>query len=97
MKDEILSNIDNPRQLEKMYRTNKLLFKREFGVLYPEIKGNTIADFWNERLNYEREEISWGTNRELVFVIIAAVIAGLIAKLPAFLNLDVIVQITLEP
>ena len=85
MKDEILTHLNDPRQLEKLYRANKLSFKREFSTLYPEVKGNTLADFWNERLNYESDEINWGTRRELLFVIIASLLAGVIAKLPAFL------------
>ena len=88
MKDEILTHLNDPRQLEKMYRTNKVPFKREFSTLYPELKGNTLADFWNERLNYESDEINWGTGRELLFVIIASLVAGVIAKLPAFLHID---------
>lgn len=88
MKDEILAHINDPRQLEKMYRANKVSFKRAFSTLYPEVKGNTLADFWNERLNYEGDEINWGTGRELLYVIIAALVAGTIAKLPAFLNID---------
>ena len=51
MKDEILTHLNDPRQLEKLYRTNKVPFKREFSTLYPELKGNPLADFWNERLN----------------------------------------------
>ena len=88
MKDEILTHLNDPRQLEKMYRTNKVHFKREFSTLYPQLKGNTLADFWNERLNYESDEINWGTGRELLFVIIASIVAGVIAKLPTFLNID---------
>lgn len=88
MKDEILTHLNDPRQLEKMYRANKVIFKREFSTLYPELQGNTIADFWNERLNYESDEINWGTRRELLFVIIASLLAGVIAKLPAFLPID---------
>ncbi|HTE28440.1 hypothetical protein [Flavitalea sp.] len=88
MKDEILAHINEPRELEKMYRNNKAPFKREFSSLYPQVKGNAIADFWNERLNYEGDEISWGSGRELVFVLIASLVGGVIAKLPALLNID---------
>lgn len=88
MRDEILAHLSNPRQLEAMYRTNKVHFTRAFNTLYPELEGNTIADFWNERLNYERDDINWGSRKELVFVIVAALIAGVIAKLPAILNID---------
>jgi len=88
MRDEIIANQKNPRVLEQMYRINKTSFKREFSSLYPELKGNALADFWNERLNFEKEDLNWGTSRELVFVLIAALIAGCIAKLPAFFSID---------
>jgi hypothetical protein len=88
MKDEILTLLNDPGQLEKLYRANKLSFKREFNTLYPELKGNVVADFWNERLNYESDEINWGSKTELLFVLIASLLAGVIAKLPAFLSIN---------
>ena len=33
----ILANIDNPREFEKLYRDNKAAFKKEFNLLYPEL------------------------------------------------------------
>ncbi len=89
MKTEILLNIDNPRQLEKLYRQNKSLFKQQFSMLYPELKENKMADFWNERLNYESDDVYfWGTTKDVTFVVIAAILAGIIAKLPGIFNLD---------
>jgi len=88
MKNDILLHIDNPRQLEKLYRHNKSGFKQQFNMIYPELKENKIADFWNERLNYESEDLYWGTTRDISFVIIASILAGIIAKLPAFFHLD---------
>ena len=88
MKDEIISNLENPSQLEKLYRDNKATFKREFNIIYPSIKEKTVAQIWNERLNYELDEISWGTKNELIFVILAAFIAGLIAKIPDFTGIE---------
>ena len=88
MKTDILVNIDNPHQLEKLYRQNKSGFKQQFGLLYPELKENKIADFWNERLNYEADDLNWGTKSDIKFVVIAALLAGLIAKIPGFFNLE---------
>ena len=88
MKEEIRSHLNDPGQLERMYRTNRLHFKREFSIIYPELKGNTVAEFWNERLNYETEEINWGSRKELLFVIMASLVAGFISKLPDILSLD---------
>jgi hypothetical protein len=88
MKEEIQINLNNPAQLEKLYRSNKTAFKQEFGMLYPTIKGNTLADAWHERLNYESSDINWGTSKELLIVIIAALIAGNIAKLPHYFSIN---------
>jgi hypothetical protein len=88
MKNDIKNNLDNPGQLEKMYRANKPIFKKEFNLVFPEIQETTAAQIWKERLNFEGEEISWGTNKELIFVIIACFIAGIIAKIPEFTGLD---------
>ncbi len=87
-KFDILTKIDNPRELEKLYQDNKATFKTAFNLLYPELTDNKLAGYWNERLNYESSEISWGSKNELTFVIIASVVAGAIAKLPALLNID---------
>lgn len=82
---EILNHLNDPGKLEKLYRADKTLFKRTFSALYPEVEGNGLADFWNERLNYESDEINWGTGRELLMVIVASLVAGLLAKLPVVL------------
>jgi hypothetical protein len=88
MRNEILAYLNNPKQLEEMYRSNKVSFKRAFAALYPELKGNSLADFWNERLSYEADDISWGTRKDLLFVIIGALLAGLVAKIPVILHFD---------
>lgn len=88
MRDEILIHLNNPGQLERLYRTNKAPFKRAFNALYPELRGNALADFWNERLNYETDELQWGTRRELLFVALAALVAGCIAKIPDLFGID---------
>ncbi|MCB0838582.1 MAG: DUF4153 domain-containing protein [Bacteroidetes bacterium] len=86
MKENILNNINNPHSLEALYRENKTTFKREFNTLFPEIKENPTAIVWNERLNYESDSISWGIRGELLFIIIASFLAGIIAKTYYFLN-----------
>ena len=83
---DITDNINNPKELEKLYQENKSAFKKEFNLIYPELTDNTLAAYWNERLNYESNDISWGSKNELTFVIIAALLAGVIAKLPVLLH-----------
>ncbi|CAN5552094.1 DUF4153 domain-containing protein [soil metagenome] len=88
MREEIMMNIDNPGQLEKLYRDNKTGFRKEFNAVYNGIREHAVAQAWHERLNYEQEEITWGTRKELIFVFVACFIAGLIAKIPDYTQLD---------
>lgn len=88
MTDEILRNLENAAELEKLYRENKAEFKNSFHELYPELSDRKLAEFWHERLNYESADISFGTKNELIFVILLAVLAGFLVKLPLILNID---------
>ena len=88
MKEKILNNLNKPEQLEKLYRDNKIMFKSTFQFIYPDIKENQVAQVWHERLNFEHDEISWGTSNELIFVLIASLLAGFIAKIPAFTTIS---------
>lgn len=88
MKNEILSNLSHPQQLEKLYRQDKTTFRREFNALYAKIGGTPLAQYWHERLNYEPEKNVLLNRAELLFVVIAVLIAGLAAKLPEILSID---------
>ena len=88
MRDEILSNLTNPGQLEKLYRTNRAGFKQEFAGLYPQLSGNPLAEFWHERLTFESDAISWGSKKEIFWVFLGILIAGLLAKIPAIFSID---------
>ena len=42
-KPDILTNIDNPKELENLYRENKAAFKTEFNLIYTHLTGNKLA------------------------------------------------------
>jgi hypothetical protein len=88
MREHILANISNPGALEKLYRGNRSAFRREFLNLLPELEESNLAGYWKERLTYESDEISWGSGTDFLFVVVAAVIAGLLAKLPAIIPIN---------
>lgn len=88
LKDEILSNLSNPLQLEKLYRSDKSGFRKAFNTLYPDMESSDISGFWHARLNFSREEISWGSRKELIFVILGCIVAGLLAKIPDIFRID---------
>nr|WP_295921960.1 DUF4153 domain-containing protein [uncultured Dyadobacter sp.] len=88
MREEILLNLDNPGQLEKLYRANKPTFKSAFNTIYPQLRDNPLAEGWHQRLNYGDGSTLWGTPDERILVITAALLSALIAKLPEILSLD---------
>ena len=91
MKEEIINNLDNPKQLEKLYRDDMRSFKQAFDSIYHDFKDTQIVQIWNERLNFEsEEEISWGNKYELLFIIVASFLAGLLAKIPEFTPIEAV-------
>lgn len=88
MENEIKININNPKQLEKMYRENKAIFITSFNAVFQELRDEPAAQAWNERLNYKDESVFWGSKNEILFIVVAAFIGGLIAKIPSFLGLE---------
>lgn len=82
VKEEILRHIDNPKELEKLYRKNKTGFQRVFNAVYPEIQAYTSAQVWNERLNFEQGDLFLGPKKEMLFVLLAALVTGLLARIP---------------
>jgi hypothetical protein len=88
MKEAIIASIDNPNELEKMYRINKTGFAQAFESAYPDIRENAVAQVWHERLHYKQDEISWGKKNELLFVVVTALTAGLLAKVPEIFSID---------
>jgi hypothetical protein len=84
----IKENIEDPKQLELLYRKNKVLFKQAFNSLYTEFNNNAIAQAWHERLNYQEAEINWGVSSELKMVALIAFLTGLLAKSPQIFDID---------
>ncbi|WP_373521523.1 hypothetical protein [Aquiflexum sp.] len=88
MHEEIITHIEDPAYLETLYRKNKSDFKKSFDRVYPEVQGNKLAEFWQERLSYESDSIFWGTKNELWLVALLSLIAGIFIKFPAIFSID---------
>jgi hypothetical protein len=82
MNESILAHIDDPVQLEKLYRENNAEFKKQFNEIYPNYKDKIGLQVWNERLNYESEKLALGSKNEISAVIILILVGGLIANIP---------------
>jgi len=88
MKNEIIANLDNPKQLEILYRKNPKVFKRTFNEIYADYQNNLTVQIWNERLSFQTDEINWGSKSELTFIIILLVIAGIFSELSNVFSID---------
>lgn len=88
MENEIKININNPKQLERLYRANKSAFVAAFNAVYSEVKEQPTAQAWHERLNFTQDDLTWGNKNEIIFIVIAAILGGLIAKMPGFLGIE---------
>jgi hypothetical protein len=87
MKNEILKNIENPTELERLFRKNKSSFTDNFNLIFEEIKQFPAAQIWNERLNFKEEKI-WLNKKELLTILFFIFLAGFIAKIPDFTGID---------
>ena len=88
MQSGIKENIEDPKQLELLFRKNKVLFKQAFNGIYTDFNNNAIAQAWHERLNYQEEEINWGISSELKMVALIAFLTGLLAKSPQIFDIE---------
>ncbi len=93
MDDEILAKKDDPGGLEELYRADKAAFMAAFKKLAPESLGAPY-DFW--RIRIEADEAATLKPKKaqeakvlpMHMVIILALAAGTLAKLPGFFRLD---------
>jgi hypothetical protein len=82
MKQQIIDNINNPENLENLYRNNK----QDFTKTFAEVSDNYASDlvqFWKIRLASEKEpEFKTFIKVDLLVVIVLSLITGLLVKLP---------------
>lgn len=88
MKETILSHLDHPAVLERLYQSDKTAFRNHFMALHGEIQSHPAAGFWYERLSYKAPGMEWGSREELGLVVVLSLIAGCVAKIPAWFGLE---------
>jgi len=91
MEKEIVEQSDKPEALENLYREDPQLFSEAFQKSINRFKDQKLAEFWKIRLHKSKTSITfitWGKRREIWMVVVFSVIAGILVKLPAFINLN---------
>ncbi len=82
MKQQIIDSLNNPENLEKIYRSNKQEFSKIFGEISEEHNSDLVR-FWKIRLTPQPESVFSGfTKRDLLIVILLSLISGFLVKLP---------------
>ncbi|MDP3394708.1 hypothetical protein [Sediminibacterium sp.] len=84
----IIDNLENPSQLEQLYQSDKKTFVHSFEDVYKQFNHHLSAQIWNERLNkkYEVNVLAF-KKKDLLFLLIGSLIAGIIAKIPHYFKL----------
>ena len=90
IENRIKENIENPEQLEKLYRADKKIFERAFFDIYPEISGFKLAEFWNVRLGFDSpQENKLKVSRiDILFLIVTCAITGFLIKIPQIFGIS---------
>ncbi len=90
IENRIKENIENPEQLEKLYRADKKNFERAFFDIYPEISNFKLAEFWNVRLGFDSSQVNKtkDSRNDILFLIVACGITGLLIKIPQIFDIS---------
>ena len=90
METAIRENLDQPGQLEQLYRTDRKRFEKAFFAIYPTIESHHTADFWRARLEYDHqgEPNRKFMKSDLLFLLLACLLAGVLIKLPQLFGFD---------
>ena len=89
LRERILELLNQPMELENLYRNQPTAFREAFLSLGPEIGDNPIAQVWLARFSPDSgkpvtEQLRWGGRGDLVFVVLAGLASGFLVLLPEY-------------
>ena len=90
MKGAIKGNINNPEELERLYREDRKSFEREFNMVYPELENSEIVKYWKIRVDFDKSQgkLTGFPGSEIYKMIVICLISAILIKIPALFNLD---------
>ena len=90
IENNIKENLDNPRELERLYRLDKKAFEAAFNQILPEIENQPMAEFWKARLTIEKDKDLFSEIKryDLLALLISVAFAAFLIKLPAWFGFD---------
>jgi len=83
-KSDLTDHIDQPEEIEKLYRKNPREFTAIFMQAYPEISDRKVAEYWKARLEFDRS--GTGVNdifkKDFFYLLPVCLVACLFAEIP---------------
>jgi len=89
MIEKIKENIDNPDELEKLYRDDKKSFETAFGKVCQEVENTSLLKFWKIRLEADKTPLFLmkGSLSDILILIAVCLMTSLLIKIPAIFNI----------
>ena len=97
MIEKIKENINNPEELEKLYRDDKKSFESGFEKIYPEIENSEMAKFWKIRLDFDKTPDKVKRYSPDIFIMISVcLLVGFLIKIPDLFKINLTNQLFYE-
>jgi hypothetical protein len=89
IKERIKEHINNPEELEQLYRDDKNAFESGFEEVYSEIEKSELSKFWKIRLDYNKlpDKIKKSNLSDILKLVSVCLITGFLIKIPEFFNI----------
>lgn len=87
MTNRIKNALNQPEALEALYRSQPDQFRRAFEEVYQEHPNDTLLTYWHHRLHYGQKNNTVQT-KGLWILLLGIAVAGILAKLPAWIQVD---------
>ena len=84
--NKIIECIDNPSELERLYRSHPKTFEQWFDDAALKYQGSETIKVWGARLSYQPPSEK-GSKRNLILVVFLSMLSGMLVKLPEFINI----------
>ena len=89
---QLVEHLENPAALERLFREDEEAFRREFPAVFEQHPDSLVFQVWQHRLFFSESEAPVlpekipSKRAELGLVVLLALVAGTIAKLPQFIG-----------
>ncbi len=88
MKENLLALVDEPTSLEALYQKNKNAFRKALDEMTEEETLHPVLRVWKARLTFGKKPAQPANRKEMLWVALLALLAGLIAKMPYFIGIE---------